>query len=313
MTTKTNPLGPFLEQQGCFILDGGLASELEARGHDLNDPLWSARLLIEEPEAIQAVHETYLAAGADCIITASYQATVPGFLARGQDLAGARALLRRSVELGMAARDAYWGDGNGHTGRLRPLVAASIGPYGAFLADGSEYDGRYGLSRAELREFHAERWLLLAASDADLLACETIPSFLELQALTDLLAGGQKWAWFSFSCADERHLHDGTPILDCVEWLAAYERVAAVGINCTAPHLIPELVRRVSEATDRPVIVYPNSGEQYDPATKRWYGTAEPADFAQASCQWRDLGASVIGGCCRTGPDHIRLIRESLL
>ena len=313
MTTQTNPLQPFLDQQSCLILDGGLASELEERGYDLNDSLWSARLLIEEPEAIQAVHETYLAAGADCIITASYQATVPGLLARGQDLAGARALLRLSAALGLAAREAFWGDGSGHTGRLRPLVAASIGPYGAYLADGSEYDGRYGLSRAELRDFHSERWQLLAASEADLLACETIPSFLELQALTDLLATSEKWAWFSFSCADEHHLHDGTPIRNCVAWLAPYDRVAAIGINCTAPHLISELVRQLSKVTDRPVIVYPNSGEQYDPTTKRWYGTAEPADFAQASCQWHDLGATVIGGCCRTGPAHIRLIRNSLL
>ena len=313
MTTQMNPLQPFLEQQGCFILDGGLASELEAWGYDLNDPLWSARLLIEEPDAIRAVHEAYLAAGADCIITASYQATVPGFLARGQDLAGARTLLRRSVDLGLAARANFWADESQHTGRLRPLVAASIGPYGAFLADGSEYDGRYGLSRAELRDFHADRWQLLATSEADLLACETIPSFIELQALTDLLAESDTWAWFSFSCGDECHLHDGTEIQTCVAWLSAFERVAAIGINCTAPQLIPELVRQVRMVTDRPVIVYPNSGELYDPSDKSWHGTADAADFAQASRQWRQLGAAIVGGCCRTGPEHIRQIRQALL
>ena len=308
-----NPITTFLEQQGSFILDGGLATELEGRGYDLNDSLWSARLLTEDPGAIQAVHETYLVAGADCIITASYQATIPGFVSRGSTVAEAEMLLRRSVELGLQARQRVQADGTLGTGRIPPLVAASIGPYGAYLADGSEYDGRYGLSVGQLKAFHQRRWQLLAESKADLMACETIPSFLELQALTELLVTHPKWSWFSFSCRDGQQLHDGTPIETCAAWLAGRDHVAAIGVNCTAPQYVAELVQRLREVADYPIVVYPNSGESYDGVTKQWSGTADPIDFAAASEGWQQNGATLIGGCCRTGPEHIRRLRESLV
>lgn len=306
----TNPVLPFIEAQGALILDGGLATELERRGADLSDALWSARLLADDPALIRQVHLDYYWAGADCCTSASYQATVPGFVGRGLSPDEARTLIRLSVQLVAEARDAFWAAGP-HRQRLRPLVAASVGPYGAYLADGSEYRGDYDRDEAGLLDFHRERWALLAGAGADLLACETIPSFTEARALARLLeATPDTWAWFSFSCRDGAHISDGTPIAECAAWLAGRPRVAAIGVNCTAPRYIPDLIRAITAVTTTPIIVYPNSGERYDPVTKRWLGESVPAEFGTFSREWRKLGAGLVGGCCRTTPAHIRQIAD---
>lgn len=307
------PLKSFLQQDSPLILDGGLATELEMRGYDLNHALWSARLLLDAPQAIYRLHHDYLVAGADCIISATYQATVAGFRRQGLTETEAGDLLQRAVQLALAAREAFWDDRGHRHGRRRPLVAASVGPYGAYLADGSEYTGRYDLDEGGLLSFHRPRWHLLAGSGADLLACETIPSFAEARALARLLAETPAAsAWFSFSCRDGQHISDGTPLAACVAWLANREQVAAVGVNCTAPRYIPQLVAGIRRLTAKPIIVYPNSGEQYDVARRSWSGTSDPVDFAAAALKWHMAGASLVGGCCRTGPEHIRQIRKRL-
>lgn len=306
-----NPLLPFIRQNGAFVLDGGLATELEAWGCDLSDALWSARLLRDDPELIRRVHLAYFRAGADCAISASYQATIPGFMAQGMSRPEAIRLLRLSVQLAAEARAEFWADEGARVGRKRPLIAASIGPYGAYLADGSEYRGDYALDEAGLHEWHKERWQLLAATEADLLACETLPSFAEARALAQLLQETPgRMAWFSFSCRDGEHISDGAPIAECAAYLDPFEQVAAIGVNCTPPRFIPDLIRALFRATQKPIIVYPNSGETYDPARKHWVGESVPAEFGTFSREWRKLGASGLGGCCRTRPAHIRQIRD---
>jgi len=296
-----------------MILDGGLATEFEARGCDLNDPLWSAKVLLEDPDLVRAVHLDYLRAGADCIASASYQASFPGFERRGLDHLAAAELMRRSVRLAVEARDEFWGNGGDHPDRLRPLVAASVGPYGAYLADGSEYTGDYGVDRAVLSTFHLERWHVLAESGADLLACETIPSALEARILVELLRlTPDVYAWFSFSCRDEERISDGTPLVQVVSGLEDESRIAAVGVNCTAPRHIPGLIARLREVTKKPIVVYPNSGETYDAERKCWVGETDPMDFGSASGDWIEAGATIVGGCCRTGPDHVRAIRAQV-
>lgn len=295
-----------------MILDGGLATEMEAQGCDLSDELWSAGYLLLDPDVIGRVHRDYLAAGADCVITATYQATLTSFRRRGLSPREARALLNRAVELAVEARDAFWNDAP--PGRRRPLVAASIGPYGAYLADGSEYTGAYDRDEDGLMAFHRRRFELLATSGADLLACETLPSATEARALLRLLRDSPgTWAWFSFQCRDGRRLADGSEIAAAAAEVAACERVAAVGVNCTAPRFVPELVERIRGVTDRPIVVYPNSGEHYDVGTRSWLGTPDPEDFATAAAGWVERGAALVGGCCRTGPEHIRRIRERLV
>jgi len=307
-----SPLGRLLERQGFVVLDGGLATALEAAGHRLDTALWSARLLIDAPDAIRAVHRAYLEAGADCITTATYQASVPGFRAAGLSEEEGEALIARSVALACDERDRYWAEIDEATDRLRPLVAASVGPYGAYLADGSEYDGRYGVGPNELRAFHGSRLRQLAASGADLLACETIPSAAEAEALLELLDElPGTHAWVSFSCRDGAHLHDGTPLRAVARACATHEAVVAVGVNCTAPSFIVDLVGSIGDL-GRPVLAYPNSGEAYDAVTKRWHETGEPGRWIEGVDAWVDAGASVVGGCCRVGPDEIRALRSRL-
>ncbi|GHH62683.1 homocysteine S-methyltransferase YbgG [Streptosporangium violaceochromogenes] len=282
------------------ILDGGLATHLEALGADLRDDLWSARLLLEDPSMIRRAHLDYFAAGAEVAITAGYQASIPAFTRRGLGPRRAEELILLPVRLAAEARDAH-GAGT---------VAASVGPYGAFLANGAEYTGAYDLDEDGLFAWHRDRWHILAGSGADLLACETVPSRAEAAALRRLLAEtpGTR-AWVSFSCRDDERIGDGTPIAEVAALFAGNPQVVAVGVNCTAPRHIPGLIDRLRGL---PVVVYPNSGETWDSRERRWHGLTDPAAFGAAAAGWRERGARLIGGCCRTTPEHIRGIRESL-
>lgn len=297
-------LAGVLAEHGPLILDGGLATELENLGADLRDSLWSARLLDSAPELISAVHRGYYEAGARVATTATYQATITGFMQQAYSRDHAEKLLLYAIELADEARKAQ-----ANADQL--LVAASIGPYGAFLADGSEYRGRYSLDRAQLRQFHEPRWQLLRDTAADCFACETIPCVEEALALTELAAMYPQPYWLSFSCRDERHLADGTDIECAVEQLlCAPDPPIAVGVNCTAPRYILPLIERIQrqELKGIKLLVYPNSGERYDATDSCWYGEADVQHFAEAAAQWVDAGADWIGGCCRTTPDHIQAL-----
>jgi homocysteine S-methyltransferase len=313
MASLDNPILPFIRAQGWILLDGGLASTLEASGHDLNDDLWSAKLLLEDPEAIRAAHLAFLDAGADCIITSSYQATYDGFLARGLSLQEIEGLLTLSVDIAVDARDTFWSEKGNRPGRLRPLVAASIGPYGAFLSDGSEYTGNYDLDAQALAAFHHSRWRVLASSRADLLACETIPSRAEAEVLLGLLHDTpDTWAWMSFSCRNGAHLSDGTRLEQVAELCAGSPQVAAIGINCTHPVHISSLISEARKARPKPILAYPNSGEPYDAVQKKWASTPRAPDLADLTEEWVELGVSGVGGCCRVGPSTIAAMRTRL-
>ncbi|MBP8048023.1 MAG: homocysteine S-methyltransferase [Anaerolineales bacterium] len=306
-----NPLTPLLQNNSLAIVDGALATELERRGCDLNDALWSAKVLMEQPELIRQVHLDYFNAGADIAITASYQATVEGFAKRGLNREQALDLMKKSVQIAQSARDEFWSNEANRVNRTRPLVAGSVGPYGAFLADGSEYRGDYKLTEQELIDFHRPRVEALIASGTDLLACETIPCLIEAQALVKLLGEfPNASAWFTFSAKDNDHICNGEKIADCAAYLNQFEQVAAIGINCTSPLYIPSLIREIKKNSDKPVIVYPNSGEVYDPITNTWHGETSCDAFGHQSKTWFENGASLIGGCCRTTPDHIREVKN---
>jgi homocysteine S-methyltransferase len=286
------------------VLDGGLATELERRGADLSDPLWSARVLVDNPTLIQRVHEAYFRAGADVATTASYQASIPGFAARGLSEAEALRLIRLSVELADRARAATGGEG---------MIAGSVGPYGASLADGSEYRGDYGVSREVLADFHRPRLAALIEAGADILAIETCPSPDEVSLVLELLAhwSGVR-AWVSFTCRDDAHASEGQPIEDAVRAVVRNPQVVAVGVNCVAPRLVEGLLTRIRAVTGLPLVVYPNAGETWDPAAREWKGTPDAFDPARDVPRWMELGARWIGGCCRTTPDTIRAIRETM-
>lgn len=295
------------------LLDGGLATELETQGFDIAGELWSAALLQSNPGAIVNAHRAYLDAGAECIISASYQASRQGFVSLGLSPTAADELIAGSVELACTARSEFLA-ANPKTSRS-PLVAASVGPYGAALADGSEYTGSYDASAAELREFHNSRLEILDRSGADVLACETIPDIVEAEVLCELLHDVATPAWISFSCRDEERISDGTMLREAVAMFADHPGVLATGINCTPPNLITALIEEARKgAPKKAVVVYPNSGETYHAEDNSWSGSASDADadpeFDVAA--WLDAGAKLIGGCCRTGPAHIAAIRDQL-
>jgi homocysteine S-methyltransferase len=292
-----------------LVLDGGLATQLEAQGADLSDRLWSARLLVEQPEEIVAAHLAFYRAGAQVATTASYQATFEGFAARGLDHDAAANLLRRSVELADRARAIALDEGV--AGPL--FVAASIGPYGAMLADGSEYRGRYGRTVAELADFHRERFRVLAATGADVLAVETIPEIEEARAIAVLLGElPGTAAWISFSCTDGGYLRGGAPIEAAVEAIMDAPGVVATGVNCTAPEHVGELIARMRSVSSLPIAVYPNSGEGWDAVARRWTGAGAGRVDGEAAVRWRSAGALLIGGCCRVSPSQVGAMGQAL-
>lgn len=279
-----------------MILDGGLSNALESRGHDLSDALWSARLLRDAPEEIAAVHRAYYLAGADVATTASYQASEEGFVRAGVGRTEARRLVADSVAIAREVRDSLAAGG-----RTR-LVAASVGPYGAMLADGSEYRGRYGVSRAVLRDFHGPRLELLASAGPDLLAVETIPDADEAAVLVELLDEVAAPAWLSYSVAGPA-TRAGQPLAEAFEVAASARSAVAIGVNCCAPEDVLPALRVAAEVSDLPLVAYPNSGETWDGGARRWRG---PAGFDEgAAPEWVAAGARYVGGCCRVGPAEI--------
>ena len=307
---KSN-LDKFLEQDKPIILDGGLGSELANRGYDISTPLWSAELLVDNPQAIVDAHRAYLDAGAQCITSASYQASIAGYATIGISPEQTRELLVKSVDLAKSTVDEF-AKKNPDCG-YRPLVAASIGPYGAFLADGSEYCGDYGVDDATLLEFHRQRLIWLDTAGADLLACETIPSLQEAAVLCQLLEAVNTPSWVSFSCQNDRLLNDSNRLQQAVSLFVHHPRVIAIGVNCTAPQYIQSLIGEIRSASwDRAIVVYPNSGEQYDADEKAWSGIETPLECATAARTWYAAGAKLIGGCCRMGPAHIREMAREL-
>jgi homocysteine S-methyltransferase len=284
-----------------LVLDGGLATELERRGADLGDALWSARLLADDPDLVRDVHAAYFAAGAQVAISASYQASFEGFERAGIDRTRGAALMRRSVELAREA--AHEPDA---------LVAASVGPYGAVLADGSEYVGGYGLSVGELVEFHRPRMEVLLEAAPDVLAVETIPSIEEAEAIVTLLetlAGAL--AWISFSCRDEERISDGTSFARASALAASSERVLAVGVNCTPPAFVPALLRHASRNVRKPLLAYPNLGSTWDAKARAWRAEGPRPDLGAESVRWRLAGATIVGGCCGTTPEDVAAIAAS--
>jgi homocysteine S-methyltransferase len=306
---QINPLTALLESHPFAVLDGALATELEARGCNLADNLWSAKVLMENPQLIRDVHLDYFRAGAQIAITASYQATPLGFSARGLTEAQSAALIEQSVALAKEAREIYLRE-DPAAGPL--LVAGSVGPYGAYLADGSEYRGDYVRPAEEFKAFHRPRIEALLNAGADLLACETLPSFAEITALADLLTEyPQARAWFSFTLRDDQHLSDGTPLVQVEDTLAACPQVIALGINCIALNKTTAALKHLQSLSALPLVVYPNSGETYDAVSKAWHTHGDSCgSLAGHVSQWLEAGAKLIGGCCRTTPEDIAALRE---
>jgi homocysteine S-methyltransferase len=291
---------------GVHVLDGGMASELEYFGAHIDGPLWSAHVLEDAPEKIVAVHRAYIEAGADIIETASYQVSRRIYTEFGLAPERADAALLRSVALAREAAAEF--------PERRIVVAASLGPFGAALHNGAEYHGNYEIGFHGLVEFHRHRIRTVAKAGTgapDLLAFETLPSLAEAHAIGEAL---KQWpnlaAWFTFTCRDQQHVAHGELLSQCATAVAAFPQTVAIGVNCTHPALIPALIAELRAASEKPIIVYPNSGEGWDAQNRCWTGTSDPVAYGAKATEWFAAGAQIIGGCCRTRPAHIREVSQ---
>lgn len=289
------------------VLDGGLATELEYHGARIDGPLWSAHVLEDDPETLLAVHRAYIEAGADCIATCSYQVSRMGYAEVGLPAERADTALLRSVEL---ARKAVAGFPS-----RRVLVAGSLGPLGAALHNGGEYHGNYDCSFYDLVRFHRERIEVFTRANGlqrpDLLAFETFPSLEEVRAVGEALDSWPNvFAWFSFSCRDNKHVSHGERLADCAALVARFPQTVAIGVNCVPPAWIPSLIDEVRKGSDKPVMVYPNSGEGWDATNRCWTGVSDPTEFGALAAGWFNAGAQIVGGCCRTRPAHIHEVTK---
>jgi homocysteine S-methyltransferase len=285
---------------GQVVLDGGLATQLESQGHNLDSALWSAQLLHDDPDAIVQAHLAYFVAGAQIATTASYQASIGGFAQAGISQDEGAQLIRRSVRLAEQALASL------ESGNDR-WIAGSIGPYGAALADGSEYRGDYDLTVEELRAWHRPRIELLAEAGVDILALETIPCLAEVEALLAEIDGTGQPCWLSITCAADR-TRAGEPAAEAFSLARDVEEIVAVGVNCIDPADAYALVRIAIESSGKPAVVYPNSGERWDKTARNWVGRRR--FHAEDVASWISGGARLVGGCCRVGPTQIRAVRD---
>jgi len=283
------------------VLDGGLSTQLERHGADFSGRLWTGKALLEKPDVVERAHRDFVDAGAAIISTASYQVSRSGFSAEGLSASDADLALTRSVEIARAA-----------TAGTDVKVAASVGPYGATLHDGSEYRGNYGVDEGTLEVFHRERIAVLAAATPDYFAVETIPEITEARALVAVLADFPEIpVWVSFSCGDDAHLVSGEPIEDAARAVAGLPQLVAIGMNCVPPENVAPLASRIASVTDTPIISYPNRGGQWDSATNTWSGQT-PKTLAQWWPQWHAAGVSFVGGCCGHDATAIAQLRDVL-
>ncbi len=301
-----------LAKNKVMVIDGSMSTALAAKGCDLNNKLWTAAALDKASELIREVHEDYFKAGADCGISCSYQASIPGFMEAGCTYEQAEALIKRSVDILIRARESWWINEGKCSERAYPLCLASVGPYGAYLADGSEYRGNYGVSDDTLREFHKHRMELMVEAGADMLLIETQPSMQEVRIITELAEDIGIDYWVSFSCRDGRHISEGELIRDCAAELSTnHPHLKMIGVNCVAPKFVAELIDEIHAACSVPIGVYPNSGEIYDPASKTWHGNADGKSFGDYAYEWMQHGANAVGGCCQTVAHHINEVYKS--
>ncbi|KXT76684.1 homocysteine S-methyltransferase [Streptococcus sp. DD12] len=300
-----------------LILHGALGTELEARGYDVSGSLWSAQYISKQPDVIRQIHEDYILAGADVVTTSSYQASLQGLLDAGQSEEEAQATIRKSVQLAKEAIDRVWQylPESQKTSRILPLISGDVGPYAAYLADGSEYTGAYDLSATDFKDFHRPRITWLLEEGVDLLALETMPNLAEIKALSDLLEQEfpESRAYLSVTTQDGFHLSDGHELAEVAQLVEDSQQILALGINCSQPDHLSNGLEQLAQSSSKPLVAYPNSGESYDGATQSWQkGHLSSVTLAQQVTDWQANGAQIVGGCCRTRPADIAALSEKL-
>ncbi|MGV2875897.1 homocysteine S-methyltransferase [Macrococcus capreoli] len=280
-------------KQDITLLDGGFGTTVEAYGYDVKHELWSTHLIKEHPEAILKVHQAFVNNGAEIILTNTYQGAVQSFLNTGYTEREAEGYLQAAVELAHQSVSS------------NVLVAASLGPYGAMLGNGSEYTGAYQVRQSDYIEYHMQRLNILIEAGIRVFAFETIPNIEEVKAVKALLEDYPDIeAWLSVTLKDSAHLSDGTPIEEVIEVVNGIDNVHAFGVNCTSVKVIDGAVERLLALSEKAIILYPNGGRKYDAVEKVWIDQ-DDISLIEATVKWKQLGVKIIGGCCQVGPEEI--------
>ncbi len=301
-----------LKEKDFIINDGAAGTHLESFNCDLNHKLWTAKILKEQPNLIKQVHLDYFEAGADCGMSVSYQATIKGLMENGSSEEEACEIIKSSITILNEARDEWYEKSGKALGRPYPLISGAVGPYGAYLANGAEYRGDYEIDKEFLINFHKKRMTILWEAGADLLAIETIPNIQEAIILAEIAEEIGAKCWLTFSCKNYTDISDGTPIKDAVKMIEKFSSIVSVGVNCTAPKYISNLIDEIKKSSDKYITIYANSGEKYDPITKTWDGSKDGKRYVDYAVEWKEKGATLIGGCCGTTPKEIKEIKNTL-
>jgi homocysteine S-methyltransferase len=275
-----------------FALDGGLSTALEAQGFVIDGAMWTGELLLTNPEAVTAAHRSFVDAGADIIITGSYQLSFEGGRRAGwTDDEVEQALRNSTTAARLAAKD-------------DTLVAASIGPFGAHRNDGSEFRGNYGVADSAIRDYHDRRIDILLDTEPDLLALETMPNIAEVRVLLELIESksADMPFWVSFTVTEPGVINGGGTFAEACALVEQYGNAMAVGINCSPLSVITPTLSGVD--TDLPFVVYPNAGQTWDSDAMAWSGEPEFTSASQVD-EWVNLGARIVGGCCGYGPSKL--------
>lgn len=305
-------LNEILARNHIMVIDGSMSTALEELGANLNNSLWTAQVLVNQPELVKHVHINYFRSGADCGITCSYQATILGLTKHGYTEKEAEEIITSSVKIFLDARSQWWETEGKISGRSYPLCLGSVGPYGAYLADGSEYTGNYNIDEKGLYDFHRRRIELLHDAGADILLFETQPSIREVLIEAGIAEELGVDYWVSFSCKDGEHINEGDKISECAEKLShEYPHLRMIGVNCTKPEYIVSLINELEKVTSLPIAVYPNSGEIYDPVSKTWTHSEDALNFGAYALSYMQAGAVAVGGCCTTTEKHISQVSEA--
>ena len=290
-------------QKKIKLLDGSLSYPLEKKGYNLNKKLWTGDALINKPNAIKKVHKDYLDAGADFISTSTYQMSYKVLKEMGYDINDIKGIFKRSVNLVEQAI--------AETNTKREIkIVGSYGPYGASLADGSEFTGKYNTSDKIIMDYHQENMNIIKDLDIDIILYETIPCLREIEILSKLVEEYEKEVWVSFTCNKDLEFRDGSSIIKACKILSSKKNISTIGMNCFSPLLAKEALKKLKENSSKKILIYPNSGEIYNNKDKDWYGE-NFFDYSMIK-KWLALSPDIIGGCCRVGPDEINNMRKEI-
>ena len=285
------------------LLDGSMSFPMEQLGYNLKNKLWTGKALINNPDLIKDIHKGYIDAGADFISTSTYQISFDRLKNMGYQSEEIKKIFQKSVDI---VKDAI------EESKLKKeiKIVGSFGPYASYDPEASEYIGEYDSTDIEIKKFHLNNIRIIEETDLDIILYETIPCLREIKILSEALSHSTKEIWISITCNEEMEFRDGSSFKDACEIISKIEKITTMGINCFSPLLVKKAIDLLKKYSNKKILIYPNSGEIYNPKERFWTGNNE---FNNSMIKnWLSLYPDIIGGCCRIGYDDIKKMRVEI-